>query len=98
MADLIHDMVCIVSKYNIRIKDGYKITNKREMAEILYVIQHRHPECEVFQVRKWNNLIREWVSHNRLFKLGLFKQKTQHVDLDVYESWWRKLLYNIIGL
>lgn len=87
MTDLIHDTVCIVSKNNIRIKDGYKVTSKSEMETILYILQYWHPECEVFKVRKWNNLIREWRSHNRLYKLGLFKKHTQHVDLDVYETW-----------
>lgn len=59
MAEIIHDLVCSVSKYCITIQDSYKVTSKKEMSEILYVIQHRHPECEVFQVRKWNNLLSE---------------------------------------
>jgi len=98
MTEIIFDMVCHVSKYNINIKDSYKVTNKKDMTAILYVIQHRHPECEVFQVRKWNNLLCEWQTHNRLFKLGISKSQTKDVDLDTNEPWWRRILYSILGI
>lgn len=98
MPEIIHDKVCSVSKYNINIKDSYTVNDKKEMAEILYVINHRHPECEVFQVRKWDNLLSEWKAHNRLYKWGYKREQTGSVDLDVYEPWWRRFLYTILGI
>lgn len=98
MAEVIHNLVCTISKYNINVKDSYQVMGKKKIAEILYVIQHRHPECEVFKARKWNNLIAEWRTHGRLFKFGLWKSHTKDVDLDAKEPWWRKILYAIIGM
>lgn len=51
MAEVIHDLVCTISKYNIHVQDSYQVMDKKEIAEILYAIQHKHPECEVFKVR-----------------------------------------------
>lgn len=59
MAEIIHNLVCSVSKYNINIRDSYQVMDKKEITEILYIIKHRHPECEVFKIRTWNNLIAE---------------------------------------
>ena len=98
MADKIHNLICTVSKYNINVQDSYQVMDKKEIAEILHIIEHRYPECEVFKVRKWNNLISEWRAHSRLYNWGLFKSHTKDVDLDTEEPWWRRILYTIVGM
>ena len=98
MSEVIHDLVCTTSSNNINIRDSYTVMNKKEMAEVLYVIQHRHPECEVFKIRKWDNLLSEWKCHSRLYNWGLFKSNTKDADLDINEPWWRKILYTIFGV
>jgi hypothetical protein len=52
MADVIHNLICTVYKYNINVQDSYQVMDKKEIAEILHIIEHRYPECEVFKVRK----------------------------------------------
>lgn len=98
MAEVIHDLVCTISKYNIHVQDSYQVMDKKEIAEILYAIQHKHPECEVFKVRSWNNLIAEWRAHGRLYRWKIKPAQTKDVDLDAGEPWWRRFLYTIIGI
>ena len=52
MADKIHNLICTVSKYNINVQDSYQVMDKKEIAEILHIIEHRYSECEVFKARK----------------------------------------------
>lgn len=98
MTEVIDWFVCTISEDNIHIQDSYKCTDRVRMSSILYAIQYKHPECKVFEVRKWDNLIAEWVAHNRLYKWGFRKEQTGSVDLDSYEPLWRRILYTIIGI
>ena len=45
-------------------------------------------------VESW---IREWKAHNRLYRLGLFKEHTKDCDLEENEKWYRRLAYWVIG-
>lgn len=56
--EVFDDMVCVVTSNKIKIKDSYKIKSRADMAEILYAIQHKHPECEAFK-RSYTSLIAE---------------------------------------
>ena len=95
--DLINEHVCIVTDNNIQIKDSYTITSKSEMSEILYALEHFHPECNVFK-RNHFSLICEWKTHNRLYKLGLWKNHTKDVDLNYPLKWYMKVLYVLFGI
>lgn len=59
MVETIQGLTCKISEDNIDIKDSYTVTKKSKMAEILKEIKEKHPECKVFEVRKWNNLLSE---------------------------------------
>ena len=95
--ELIGNCVCDITVGNIRILDSYKITSKPEMVEILYSIQHNHPECKVFK-RSYTSLVREWRTHNLLYKLGLFKSHTKDTDLNYPIKWYEEFIYSILGL
>ena len=98
MTEVIKNKVCDITENNIHIKDSYDVNKKSEMSEILYIIKRNHPECKVFEVRKWDNLLSEWKAHNRLFFIGYKRSQTGSVDLDTDEPLWHKILYAIIGI
>lgn len=88
----------IIDINNIHIENSYKITKRKEMKKILLTIQSKHPNCKVFSKRSMNSLIFEWVAHNRLYKIGYRRDKTKDVDLDIEETWCRKLIYRILSI
>jgi hypothetical protein len=56
--EIINGYVCNITGSNINIKDSYKVTSKSEMKEMLYAIQHNHPECTSFK-RSYESLMAE---------------------------------------
>lgn len=95
--EILENCVYDISSNNIHIQDSYKITSKSEMSEVLYAIQHKHPECNSFK-RDYKSLIAEWRAHNRLYKLGYKKQRTGSVDLNYPLKWYVELAYRILGI
>ena len=51
------------------------------MKKILSNAKIEHPECNVFK-RCMGSLVREWVAHNRLYKIGFKPNHTKDVDLE----------------
>ena len=80
----------------IKIIDSYTITDRSKMKEIIYAIQHAHPEIKFD--RTYNLLVSEWVAHNRMYKWGIRRDKTKDVDLEFEEKWYNKLIFKIIGI
>lgn len=95
--EIVNEFVCNVSANNVHIKESYKVTSKSEMKEILYAIQHNHPDCNTFK-RSYSSLIAEWRTHNRLYRLGYKKQRTGDVDLNYPLKWYVELAYRILGI
>lgn len=94
---LICDHVCTVTANNVHIQDSYDVKSRTSMKEILYAIQHRFPDCNTFK-RSYKSLIAEWRTHNRLYKLGIEKDRTGSVDLDYPLKWYVELVYRILGI
>lgn len=97
MSEVICGMVVTVSTNNINIKDSYTVTSKDKMREVLFAIQHEHPECNSFK-REYDEMIAEWRTHNRLYRWGLWKSHTKDVDINYPVKWYIQLIYNILGL
>lgn len=95
--ELICGFVCKVSENNIHIEDSYKVKEKSKMYEILYIIQHNHPECKVFN-RSYKSMIAEWRVHNRLYKIGYKRNRTKDVDINYPLKWYVELAYKILGI
>lgn len=79
---------------NVRILDPYKIKSKTFMELILEIFKIRTGFVSKRSINSW---VREWKAHNRLYKLGLFKEHTIDCDLEENEKWYRLIAYLIIG-
>lgn len=95
--EVINGLVCQITKNNIHIENSYQIKSKSEMKEVLYAIQHNHPECNSFK-RDYKSMIAEWRTHNRLYKWGIEKGRTADVDLNYPLKWYVELAYRILGI
>lgn len=94
--EVLSDVVYKVLSNRVKIIDSYKITDREKMRDILYAIQYNHPD--ICFNRSNDDLIREWVAHNRLYKWGIRPKKTKDVDLEFNECKIKILIYNILGI
>ena len=90
---IIKDTVIHYDESVVSIEDSYKITCEDEMFDILTKFEY---ETKYYSKRSIISWIKEWKSHNRLYKLGLFRKHTKDCDLEENEKWWRLLIYEII--
>lgn len=95
--EVINGLVCKITENNIHIEDSYQIKSKPKMREVLYAIQHNHPECSSFK-RSYKSLIAEWRAHNRLYRWGIKRDHTADVDLNYLLKWYMELIYRILGI
>ena len=76
--------------------DSYRLTNyeiKNVVPEIIYYRLKRY-----FPVTRTNKSYeREIKAHNRLYKLGLYKDHTKDCNLEEPIKWYYELIYFIIG-
>lgn len=84
-----------VTENNIHITDSYAVP-KKNFGRILSRIHNQHPECKVFE-RSTISLEHEWATHNALYDLGLWKDRTKDVDLNVPMPWYKEWAYFIVG-
>lgn len=85
------------TKDNTHIEDSYEVVNKQIMKEYLkWVIEER--ELRNYPItRSIESYQREWVGHNRLYNLHLFRSHTKDVDLCENISLWEEIIWLIIG-
>lgn len=78
--------------YNIHIEGSSRMTK----AEFRSTLQKwdGHP---VLEMRSRFSLTMEWAAHKALFRLGLWKQRTESVDLDAPQKWWMTTAYILTG-
>lgn len=71
-----------LSEGNCCIVDSYKISSKSYMLSFIdFLLMDQK-----FAARSVKSYLREWQAHNLLYKLGLFKERTKDVDLNINES------------
>lgn len=76
---------------NIKVIDSYKVTSKRLMKLNLYCMPLNKVNRSV------KSCLNEWIAHNRLYKLGLFKDRCKDCDLTMNESIFRKICYWLLS-
>ena len=96
-----YDVHITCTSTNLHIVNSYKIKSRKQMVEIIQgVIDIIKPskinEYAVFK-RTINSMVNEWCTHNILYELGIFKERTASVDLNYPLKWYWRLMYNIIG-
>ena len=70
----------IITRDSILIQDSYKLSNINKMKDILKEILTNTTEFST--KRSLKSLIREWVSHNLLYKIHFFRKHTKDVNLE----------------
>lgn len=84
---------------NTHIQDSYKVKSIDEMQDILWMIQSE-VEDDSMAINKrgiWS-MTHEWRAHNLLYSLGIEKDRTGSVDLDLNQPWYMKLAYKLISI
>ncbi len=94
--EVLSDIIYKILSNRVKIMDSYKIVDRSKMKDILYAIQHNHPEVKFN--RSYDELTNEWVAHNRLYKWNIRPEKTKDVDLQFEESKTNKIIWNILGM
>lgn len=96
MTDILTDVAVKILSNRIKIIDSYKITDRDRMKQIIYAIQYNHPEVKFN--RDINDLVHEWVAHNKLYKWKIKRNMTKDVDLEYEEKWYYRLIYKMLDL
>ena len=79
-----------------KVYDGYKYTNS-EIKQAVKLIIEKRKELGLPVTRTESSYVNEWITHNRLYKLGIEKNHTRDVDLEENIDTIRNFLYSIFG-
>ena len=79
---------------NIRILDSYKVHSAAYMQMVLNMFVIKTGFKSKRTMKSW---LKEWKTHNRLYRLGLFKSHTKDCDLEENEKVHRLIIYEILG-
>ena len=91
-------MIYKVTEYNIHLQNSYEITSKHTMCNFLYDIREDYEDdCKVLQNRTDESLVNEWVGHNNLYKLHLFRSHTKDADLDWPQKWYEPIVWWLLS-
>lgn len=85
-----------VTEKNIRIEKSYQITNMDKMQEILEEILQRDTDYKT--QRSVKSLMREWISHNRLYKLKICRKYNKNCNLRYKLNIFGKITYLLLGI
>ena len=78
------------------IKDSYKIKNPDKMKDFLKIALNKTEEY--YTDRSYKSLINEWISHNHLYSLHLFRKHTKDCDFENKQNFLLTISYFILGL
>lgn len=92
-----------ITSNNINIKDSYKVTNRNRMTVILSIVKEYTEDYgegteTPFNHRSIKSMVREWVAHNNLHKLGYKKGQTKNIDLNYPQKWYVPIIYWFLSL
>ena len=90
-------MEIIYSKYNTKIVDSYKLNDLEVEIVVDDIIKDRiEKNLPVTSTR--DSYIAEVKAHNRLYKLGVQRERTKDADLEENINVFRNLAYKFLGL
>lgn len=79
-----------------KIYDSYLIPNN-ELNKVVYKIIKERKAKDLPVTREVKSYVREIKAHNRLYKLGLFRNHTKDTDLEENIAKKNETIYKIIG-
>lgn len=79
----------------LKLYDSYMVPKSRFSKE-LEKIRNLHPSCRLWS-RSEASLKREWATHNLLYSLGMYRERTADCDLNYEQKWFVRLGYFIVG-
>ena len=87
-----------ITNNNIHITDSYKVKTRESMKNILNILREYLNDNNItmktpLDFRSNNSMIKEWVTHNNLYRLGLYKDRVKDVDLNYPQKWYHELGY-----
>lgn len=85
-----------ISTNNIHIADSFQYTTKKDERNNS-VFEKLYPDHIVF-TRSISSLVKEWQSHNLLYRLRIAKDRTKDVDLECPQKWYYKIAYFLLSL
>ena len=84
-----------VSPTNIHLESSF-LVSKADFERELLAMRERHPESQVWN-RSIESLKHEWATHNAFHAMGIFPNRTGHMDLNWPQPWFVRLGYAIFG-
>lgn len=85
------------TKENTHIPNSYLVNNKDTISAYVDWIIDFRKAMKYTVSRSKESYIREWLGHNKLYELGLYKSHTKDVDLNENNSVIEELIWLIIG-
>lgn len=79
--------------------DSYLVTSRKDMKEVLRVIKTDVEDDKALAIHKrsLSSMIEEWRVHNLLYSLGIERDRTKSVDLNINQPWYVKAAYAILS-
>lgn len=79
--------------------DSYLVTGRKDMKEVLRVIRTDVEDDKALAIHKrsLSSMIKEWRVHNLLYSLGIKRDRTKSVDLNINQPWYVKAAYAILS-
>lgn len=85
------------TKDNTHVEDSYQIKLRKSIENEIDWIKSIRKARKLPVTRTNNSYVREWVGHNRLYRLGIRRDHTASVDLNENNSLFEELLWLILG-
>lgn len=85
-----------ITNTDLKLYDSYKVS-KKEFRPTLGEIESQKPEYDVWKRSKCGMCL-EIATHNALYSLGLWKERTGSVDLNYPQSFIEKISYTVCGI
>lgn len=90
-------MQIVYSPNNTKIINSYLLSTRKAIKEEVEWIKENRIARNYKVSRTTNSYVREWLGHNRLYRMGLFRSHTKDVDLQEPSSLLNELIWLILG-
>ena len=99
---VIYGLEITLSTNNIHIENSYNVELPIVMDEILTLLRKEIDDASItmdtpLNHRSNNSMIREWIAHNNLYKIGYKPERIGSIDLNFPQAWYIKLGYWLLS-